>query len=244
MKKITLLCIVLFSFVLVSNAQVRLLNVNEQENLVEIKNFGTEMVDISNYWFCALFNYSQLNTLTVDSGSLQLMPDATVVLSGFSLTDVASDLGLYATNTFGDASAMRDFTQWGAAGQGRESVAVTAGIWTAGDFLEVPGPFEYIGDGTQNGLDFWQNVLSIEDFSGLSTIVLYPNPSKGVINISNQSDFRIETIQIYNTLGALVYKANDSFGNSLDVSSLAAGQYIAEIQLSQGPKQIKKIIIQ
>jgi len=50
---------------------------------------------------------------------------------------------------------MVDFTQWGAGGIGRESVAVTKGIWSTGDFICGSDPFNYIGDGVQNGLNYW-----------------------------------------------------------------------------------------
>ena len=42
----------------------------------------------------------------------------------FHFTDNASDLGLYNSSAFSSTTAMEDFVQWGAGGQGRESVAV------------------------------------------------------------------------------------------------------------------------
>ena len=70
-----------------------------------------------------------------------------------------ADLGLYlASGSFGATSAMVDFTQWGSGGHGRESVAVSKGIWTAGDFVDGNEPYTYNGDGTQNGVSFWEGV--------------------------------------------------------------------------------------
>ena len=50
---------------------------------------------------------------------------------------------------------MIDFTQWGSASNGRESVAVTKGIWSPGDFIEIADTYNYTGNGNQNGVNFW-----------------------------------------------------------------------------------------
>ena len=50
----------------------------------------------------------------------------------------------------------------GGGGLGRESVAVTKGIWGMGDFLDGPAPYDYIGDGTQNGVKFWTSTPAVK----------------------------------------------------------------------------------
>ena len=96
--------------------------------------------------------------MNVVSGSLVLAPGETVVLDGWAIDDTAADLGLYApSGAFSDSEAMLDFTQWGSAGNGRESVAVTKGIWTAGDFMDDLPEYCYTGNGTtENGRDQWE----------------------------------------------------------------------------------------
>jgi len=153
-------------------AQIRLLNFDPTADQLTIKNFGTSTVDISSYRLCALLTYtSDLTTLTVESGSLNLTAGAQVILSGWALTDAASDLGIFlGTGAFSDAAAMVDFTQWGSAGNGRESVAVTKGIWTAGDFISGNAPYAYTGDGLQNGLSYWiSGLIAHYTFSGDAT---------------------------------------------------------------------------
>lgn len=245
MKKIILLFVVsLFINSFHLSAQIKLLNVNEQSNTITIKNFGNSTVNVSDWWLCALFSYAKLSTLTVENGSLQLDANATVSVSGFGFSADASDMGLYQTNTFINPASMRDFTQWGAPGQGREGVAVAAGLWTAGDFLSIPGPFEYTGDGSQSGIGFWNNVLSVNDFGISSSILIYPNPVRGgLMTIKNQSNFAIETIQIYNVLGVLVLEKNSTVSNNYDLNSLKSGQYIAKIQLSENKIVVKKIMV-
>ena len=46
-------------------------------------------------------------------------------------------LVLYIDNQFGNANSILDFVQWGAAGSFRESLAVQAGEWTTGEFVNV-----------------------------------------------------------------------------------------------------------
>ena len=57
---------------------------------------------------------------------------------------------------------MADFVQWGAAGSQRENVAVEAGIWTAGDFVEVLGSADnsIIFDGEGNGVENWDETTT------------------------------------------------------------------------------------
>ncbi|MEM7654978.1 MAG: hypothetical protein AAF399_02520, partial [Bacteroidota bacterium] len=118
---------------------------------IELKNLGAGMANISGWWICHLFSYSAFSSLTLESGSLNMPPGSITVLSGMSLNNTSSDLGIYSTNSFGSSTAMQDFVQWGTGGQGRESVAVTKGIWTAGDFVPtvsmMSASIEYDGAG-------------------------------------------------------------------------------------------------
>ncbi len=144
-----------------SFAQIRFSEVDPANHLIKIKNFGASPVNIQQYNLCALFEYSSLSGLSVSviEGSLNLGGGATVTIewlasSGFNVS--ASDLGLYLPNgSFSNPAFMVDFMQYGAAGQGREGVANTAGIWQSGTFLEGSGPWVYTGNGLENNITFW-----------------------------------------------------------------------------------------
>jgi hypothetical protein len=108
---------------------------------IELFNPSTTPVDISEYWVCNFPDYTRVSNLTLISGSLQLAPGATVVVSnfpGFNSTD--GELGLYATNTFGSSAAIRSYIEYGSSGNSRSGVAIAAGIWTAGMALPSPTP--------------------------------------------------------------------------------------------------------
>ncbi|MEM7107802.1 MAG: hypothetical protein AAF519_06225 [Bacteroidota bacterium] len=136
-------------------ANIRLLQVDPIANTITLRNFGNASKDISSYWFCLRFSYNQVSTLTAQQGNFILAPTEEVVIS-VDMNDTSSDVGFYSTDIFASSEAMSDFMQYGEGGIGRESVAESKGIWTAGDFVENPGPFTYNGDGTATGASTWQ----------------------------------------------------------------------------------------
>ncbi|MCH8329907.1 MAG: hypothetical protein IH946_00760 [Bacteroidetes bacterium] len=153
--KILFLASTILSISFMLNAQVRLTVVDPVLDEITIHNYGSSTENINSWWLCARFSYVQLSGITVQSGSLSLAAGADVTVSGFSLNNTSSDLGLYNSSSFTSTTAMQDFVQWGGGGIGRESVAVAKGIWVAGTFISGTGPYYYIGDGTENGVQFW-----------------------------------------------------------------------------------------
>ncbi|MEO0572073.1 MAG: hypothetical protein AAF039_10250 [Bacteroidota bacterium] len=126
--------------------EIRSIVINEVEYLIndqiELYNNGNVTVDLSTYWMCfgpgQYFRVGDDTATNVVSGELSLEPGEFLVISPVTLSapDDAGGLGLYANNTdFGNAENIRSFVQWGASGNFRESVAVEAGIWTAGGFV-------------------------------------------------------------------------------------------------------------
>ena len=156
MKRLYTLTLCLI-FLVSGFSQVRFTEVNTTSNDITLTNMGTNMEDISSWFFCSSFGYDLLITPTLVSGSLDMMPGASVTLnwSGGGMNNTMSDLCLYNTNSFTDTIAMQDFTQWGSGGNGRESVAVEKGIWNAGDFISDPTPYIFYGSANDYGLSFW-----------------------------------------------------------------------------------------
>ncbi|MEL6698783.1 MAG: T9SS type A sorting domain-containing protein [Bacteroidota bacterium] len=131
---------------------------------IELKNVGSSTVDVSNWWLCYLFTYRQLSASNITvTGNTMMAPGDIVTISGSGLSlGTSSDLGIYNSSSFGSSTAMEDFVQWGAGGQGRESVAVTKGIWTAGDFvpsvMNANSTIEWNGGG--DGSQFWFEITT------------------------------------------------------------------------------------
>lgn len=242
-KTFLLLGLLAFAF-LNTNAQIRIVEVNPATETVKLHNYGASTVDVSSYWFCNLFNYTQVSDGTLVSGSTSLAAGADLVVTmAVSLNDTASDLGLYQSASFGSSTAMLDFTQWGSGGNGRENVAVNKGIWTAGTFISAPAPYEYTGNGAQNGFQFWDTLLGVNDLDLGLNLKLHPNPSDSVLNVTLQNGEANISIQVYDILGKLVYNQNLNANNrsQIDVSELKQGLYL--IKLTVGDKtEIKRFI--
>jgi len=241
-------CITLLFFTLLFssnlNAQIRFVEVDPIDDTATIQNFGASTIDIGDYWICTLFVYTQLNSFTVDSGSLNLTSGATVTISGLNLRDSDADIDLYTSRSFGSSTAIVDFIQWGDSGNGRESVANTANIWQTGDFLTGSGPFVYNGNGNQNGLAFWgSGTLSINDEAFSSTISVYPNPVKDILNIKSLERVELENIAIFDTTGRMVrLYNNDLITNTVDLKSVQSGLYTLRLTDSEGRTTVRKII--
>ena len=136
--------LLLLSFISVSAfAQVRINEVSHGEvdfmgssNWVELYNAGTSDVDVSGLFLCDFPSYPQINTLTVLSGNTTIPAGGFLVLAWTAL-DADSEVGLYSNSSFDDANAILDYMQYASASHQREGVAVTAGVWAAGEFVAI-----------------------------------------------------------------------------------------------------------
>jgi len=86
--------------------------------------------------------------------------------------------------------------------------------------------------------------LGIGDNTSLSSLVLYPNPTSELVQLSNPQNLDLETISIYDMMGRLIklVDLNDMGSEmSIDISDLADSNYFAIIQGSQN-KIVKQLI--
>lgn len=232
---------VLAGFSSKTHSQIRFLEVDKNNEEITLKNFGSNAENLSDWWFCSLFNYEQLSSLTIENGDLMLMPDQTVTLSGYTLVNTEADLGLYENGSFSSANDMRDFLQWGSAGNGRENVADAAGIWNAGDFLPDANTYQYAGDGSQTGVGFW-NTLSLNNVENRISVDITPNPVDQILQIKQQNVQPLE-VQVYNLTGQLAKRSFINKQNAtLDFSTLNSGIYFIKLIDANQNTDVQKII--
>jgi len=248
MKYVLLLLGFVFFITCSLNAQVKINEVlySTSTEQIELKNFGTSAVDVSDWWFCARLIYRQIGNLNIESGSFNIPAGGILVVSIENyLNNSSSDLGLYlpieSTADFADDSFMEDFVQWGQGGHGRESVAVSKGIWTAGDFVptvESGHSIEYDGDGNASTDWFDQENPTLGSENDVATSIEanegevpndfkleqnFPNP----FNPSTTIAYRVPQtakvtpvrLEIFNTMGQKV--------RTLVNATLTAGSYSA-----------------
>ncbi|MDT8411308.1 MAG: T9SS type A sorting domain-containing protein [Vicingaceae bacterium] len=240
MKKLfkTLIVVLALTTTVETFSQIRIFGVDPNQNLVFIRNFGSAPVDITGYMLCSKLNYFSIGSMTVIAGNPSALgPMQTAWVQGGSLDPTGADLGLYVPGTngtgFGLVSNMLDFVQWKTGGNGRESVAVSKGIWTAGDFVCGDPSYTYVGNGTTEfGMSFWNGVncttTSIDEVNGDEKLSIFPNPAKDMLNIAIASNVTILSYRLVNILGEVVLESNQNYSNeklSLDISNLPKGQY-------------------
>jgi hypothetical protein len=165
------------------SAQIRMTRLDEVTQQVTIENFSASTgVDISGYFMCrAPGTYRQFSTLTiVGGGDLDLSPGESVTIIYTDILSAGTGIGVYVTSGFTNPANMSDYMQFKGVAGFRESVAVDAGLWTAGTFATGdPGPYFYTGDGVaEDGAAFWTNsppavpALSTWGLAGLVALFL------------------------------------------------------------------------
>lgn len=190
--------------------------VNPITNQVTISNCSsTDAVDITGYRLCSELTYVTISSGMVVSGSLNIPGSGSVVLS-FAMDETGADLGFYEpTGSFTSTTAMLDFTQWGTAGNGRESVAVSKGIWAAGTAAPGGAPYTYGGVCETNyGMGYWNGTGIIDAAPGCTTFSM-PNVTgaDAWFNITDGSG---------NTIASVNPNGNDLGTVSVDFNDLAA----------------------
>ena len=224
MKKKTLHLLALLLVSLMTNLQAQVV-INEiyPDGTLELKNTGTETVDISNYWLCDRPTYTRVGTLDVVSGDLNLAPGDLIVFENWDfLNPVGDELALYNSAAFGSATAILDYVQWGSnpGEPSRESVAVAAGIWTAGAFtpaITSGYSIQYDGMG-EMASDFFlaTPTLGAENAVPMGEIVINEVFPNGTIELKNIGDAAVDVTNYwlcdrptYARVGALTIGSGD-----------------------------------
>lgn len=114
---------------------VRINEIHEGDQWVELLNTGSEAVDISELWLCVRPEYSQIADLNVLSGNTTIPAGDYLVVEWDAIQSETGEVGLYETDAFESTDALLDYVQYGAVGQGRASVAVEAGLWGEGTYV-------------------------------------------------------------------------------------------------------------
>jgi hypothetical protein len=78
----------------------------------------------------------------------------------------------------------------------------------------------------------------------LSSLIIYPNPSHGMVNIAFKTDLEA-TITVYSTVGQLLMTTTNLGENilTLDLNSFATGVYVIQINTVDGAQRIERVTI-
>lgn len=123
----------------------------EPDPYLIVTNVGSTSIELADHWLCQRPDYARLPALTVEPAdqvaialTSVLPPDLVAVTATIELGQdiggldrTGGELALYVGSDFDAATAISDYVAWGSAGHGRESVAVDAGIWADGAFIDI-----------------------------------------------------------------------------------------------------------
>lgn len=151
-------------------------------------------------------------------------------------------------NSFTSNAAVFDGTSWCGLKDTLDNVIVSAAIYK--DTIYVGGGFwkansdsvPYFAKLSDANL-FYQcvNVVGVNDIEGLEKINVSPNPTDGILNISDENNqLQNSTIQIQDNIGQVVYSSQ--FSSQIDLSDLSPGVYIIIIKSHYSSGVFKKII--
>jgi ELWxxDGT repeat protein len=117
-----------------------------------------------------------------------------------------------------------------------ESVDALYNVW---DAISFNNSLYYSKD---NKLWKYGKNLSTSQYDKEISAILYPNPSHDFVQINLVNDYNIESAQVYDLNGRLVYSLLDFKNNTINISNLDAGMYNIQINLSGGIVVNRKII--
>lgn len=114
--------------------------------------------------------------------------------------------------------------------------------------------FEIATDGC-NGNDGWyldeiyvynctEPLLAVSNSSLKNGLQVFPNPTSGVLTIQNNSQLKLNTVQVYSMTGQLIksFKVENSMKNTtIDLSAFAKGTYIVKVNSDKESSNIKVI---
>ena len=120
---------------------------------------------------------------------------------------------------------------------GNNQLSYTAGEVVVGGMTDEDGSFQ-LGNGYYPSLDL--SVLSIESPATNLLVKVYPNPTKGIVNI--KSDSEIKMIKVHSLLGKVILLEKGTRISQIDISELPKGIYLVEFEFKSAEKTVKRIV--
>ncbi len=105
--------------------------------------------------------------------------------------------------------------------------------------IYIPADASYT-NGTAAGIRMITDALSVTE-NTLDGVSVYPNPSKGMITISNDNN-TTNTIAIYNVLGKEVFTTTANKSTSVDLSANGSGVYLVKVSNANG-SSVERVVI-
>ena len=248
MKKIILI-ILLAVFTFNADAVLRVKNIDQTLGQITVQNYASIAYSYDLFVIAVGVQYYVLSAILISGTLTGMTPGATAVIGltippGFAAGESISIW--YPGSLPSNATPINlvDFLQYGSAGNAYESVAVTAGTWTLGDFISVPFPINFNGGISDYGINFYGTFVGIDNPNTANDISIYPNPCVDYSIIDIPQEIVIDesiVAEIYNAEGKLIEvtdKISDPLFN-VNTSKLQTGFYF--IRLMNAAVEVKTL---
>ena len=254
MKKF-LLILLLSAFTLQSKAVIRPTYLDMVASKIIIHNFCNCQYDYSQFQISVNSNYYTLSSLTLAWGVLNMLAYQNACLVGLSMPPPSA-----ADNGGGGASIaiwypgslpsnatpanLVAFLQYGSGGHDYEAVAVSAGMWVAGEYINVPPPIGFTGGITDYALSFYSTATGIVSVDGVEGISINPNPASEKTYLSLPDGLQNVPVKvtIYNSNGEAVLRKPFESTREIDIRNLPAGFYMVEVADQHKPLHTLRFI--
>lgn len=201
-----------------------------------------------NHYVATEKNYDGGNIkYSLNGGAWTIVPSTAFTLNPYNLTLATVDND----NPINGQQAFSGTDQGGLEGSWGQSVIDLSAIGvTPGSNIKFR--FEMGTDGC-GGLDGWyideiyvyncSNVLGTQETEKLAGLSVYPNPTSGIVTISNGKNLDLKNAEVYNVAGQMVTSItlDRSGSNKIDLTHLVKGNYILKVN-SKDKAQSFKII--
>lgn len=176
------------------------------------------------------------NNLKVMSKTFTVTPTTNNASGNNSLTFyfTEAEIAGWESETGNTRSALRVF-------KGAEDIAYSTSLGAFGSNVTLTAT---TNSGLQGVYYFGTDAtLTSNSFDSLSSISIYPNPTKNILNISIPSDLGVNiNYEIFNYLGQNVMKSSSSTSNFIvNTSSFSTGVYFIKLQTEVGSKTFRFI---
>ena len=224
--------------------------INPEGNFIELRNIGGTMLDVSALWLCDNVDHDLITSLAVICGDVNLLPGETVTLEGnnIGLDGGGGEMALFVDSSFGDPNSLIDYVEWGSSNNERSDLAVTAGMWTTGDFVPAfpdDESIEFDGNGdtsadwsvaTPNPCDEIPMIGS-PPIGSLASMDINGNPVQDMlrVNVQTSVSFNEITLDIRDMTGVLVKSESilsppTNVDFEIDVADIPQGLYYITIR--------------
>lgn len=143
-----------------TEAKVRLLGFDPFNQILIVRNFYPDSVDLSKFFIAYGDSLHSLAQLKIETGNVYTPGKTNVIFSGINIKPDSGFIALIDFRYVKDINhpqALADFVQWGNAGNPWEYKADSLGFWTAGETLQTLPPYQYLGNSVNRGKSFWQS---------------------------------------------------------------------------------------